>query len=180
MNRRNVFSSCFVLTALLAALIPLGFAREGAAASSAGSTPTHTLRLSSDPSKPLFSVGIQGGFIGAVMTATVYGDGRVQTVRQGAGRPVRSAVVTVPLSRSALKKVVQLAQRTRVFALPKSLQDQQFGADIPVLSLRLYTTSGIKSVHATGGENSHVKGTEAFFPIWGLLYALAGYPSQLG
>jgi hypothetical protein len=37
---------------------------------------SHALRLANDPSKPLFAVGISGGFTGAQMVALVYGDGR--------------------------------------------------------------------------------------------------------
>jgi hypothetical protein len=38
---------------------------------------------------------------------------------------------------------------------------------------------GQRSVHAMGGETSHAAGSQAFFPIWSLLYAIAGYPPQI-
>lgn len=130
-------------------------------------------------SAPLFSVGIQGGFTGATMLATVYSDGRVSTVRQGAGRGKTVAETRVPLSLTAVTTVIQAARKSGALKIPKALQDRTFGADIPVLSFRLHTGRGVQAVHAMGSETDHVPGTEPFFPIWGLLYAIAGYPGQL-
>jgi hypothetical protein len=137
------------------------------------------LRLSIDPAKPLFVVGISGGFTGATMRASVYRDGRVVTVRTGAGGSGVPAETHVPLSVGAVAAVLGAAQRSHVFAIPRAAQDAIFGADIPVLSFRISTSRGQRAVHAMGGENSHASGTMAFFPIWSLLYALAGYPTQL-
>ena len=85
----------------------------------------------------------------------------------------------VPLYRSSVAAAVAEASRARVFSIPRSIQDKVFGADIPVLSFTIYTGGGARSVHAMGGESNHVPGTAAFFRVWGLLYALAGYPPQV-
>ena len=137
------------------------------------------LRLTDDPAKPLFVVGIQGGFTGVQMVASVYRDGRVVTVRRGAGRSGTPVETRIPLNPKAVQIVLQAAVRNHVFAIPRSVQDAVFGADIPVLSLRFVTRSGARSVHVMGGESSHPAGSQAFFPIWSLLYALAGYPPQI-
>jgi len=75
--------------------------------------------------------------------------------------------------------VFKAAQRSHVFAIPRAVQDAVFGADIPVLSFSISTTRGQRSVQAMGGETSHAAGSQAFFPIWSLLYAIAGYPPQI-
>jgi hypothetical protein len=137
------------------------------------------LRMTDDPAKPLFVVGIQGGFTGVQMVASVYRDGRVVTLRRGAGRSSTPVETRVPLSRNAVQVVLGAAVRGHVFAIPRSVQDAVFGADIPVLSFRFVTTSGARSVHVMGGESSHPAGSQAFFPIWSLLYAIAGYPPQV-
>jgi hypothetical protein len=137
------------------------------------------LRLEQDPSKPLFAVGISGGFTGAQMLASVYRNGRVLTIRRGAGNSSVPAETRVSLSLSAVAAVLTAAQRSHVFAIPRSVQDAVFGADIPVLSLRIATTRGQRSVHAMGGETTHAAGSQTFFPIWSLLYAIAGYPPQI-
>lgn len=128
---------------------------------------------------PLFAVGIDGGFTGALMRATVYRDGTVAIVRSGAGRPERRESRTVPLSVAAVRAAVRLARQRHVFAIPLSAQNATIGADIPVLSLTVYGTAGALSVHAMGLDRSHPAGTGKFFPIWGIFYALAGYPSQV-
>jgi hypothetical protein len=140
----------------------------------------HALRLTSDPSKPLFTVGIRGGFTGAQMVASVYGDGRVLTVRRGTGASPTTVETHVPLSRGAVQTVLAAAVRSHVFAIPRSVQDAAFGADIPVLSFRIVTTRGARSVHVMGTEGSHPADSQAFFPIWSLLHAIAGYPPQIG
>ena len=139
----------------------------------------HALHLTDDPAKPLFVVGIKGGFTGIQMVASVYRDGRVVTVRRGAGQSNAPVETRVPLSRDAVQIVLGAAVRSHVFAIPRNVQDAVFGADIPVLSLRFVTTSGARSVHVMGGESSHPAGSQAFFPTWSLLYALAGYPPQV-
>jgi hypothetical protein len=60
------------------------------------------------------------------------------------------------------------------------LQNATFGADVPVVFLKVYTARGVKAVHATGTGNSHIQGTGKFFSLWGIFYALAGYPPQVG
>jgi hypothetical protein len=137
------------------------------------------LRLSLDPAKPLFKVGISGGFTGATMRASVYRDGRVVIIRNGVGNSGTPTESRVPLSVGAVTAVLATAQRRHVLAIPRAAQDAVFGADIPVLSFTLWTNRGQFSVHAMGGEGSHAPGTRAFFPIWNLLYALAGYPPQI-
>jgi hypothetical protein len=114
------------------------------------------------------------------MVASVFGDGRVVTVRQGGGRSGAPQESRVPLSRGAVKAVLDLAVRRHVFDIPRSSQDAVFGADVPVLSFRISTTSGVRRVHAMGSEGNHAPGTGSFFPVWALLYALARYPSQVG
>ena len=101
-----------------------------------------TLRLAQDPSKPLFTVGISGGFTGAHMLAAVYRDGRVLTVRRGVGNSGAPLETRVPLSVSAVVAVFKAAQRSHVFAIPRAVQDAVFGADIPVLSFSISTTGG--------------------------------------
>lgn len=128
----------------------------------------------------LFTVGIQGGFTGAMMRATVYADGRVTIARQGAGRPLRQEERTVPLSLTAVAAARTLARQQRIYAIPAAVQQQTFGADVPILVLTVYSGGRTRTVQATGSERNHVSGTERFFPVWGLFYALAGYPSQLG
>lgn len=130
--------------------------------------------------QPLFTIGIQGGFTGVIMRASVHADGSVLIQRKGGGRALHETRTSVPLTRSAVTTAVQLAERQHVFTLPKTLQNATFGADVPVVSLTVYTARGVKEVHATGTGNSHVRGTEKFFSIWGIFYALAGYPSQVG
>jgi hypothetical protein len=138
------------------------------------------LRLTDNPAQPLFVVGITGGFTGIQMVASVYRDGRVVTVRRGAGRSNAPVETHVPLSRNAVQVVLGAAVRSHVFAIPRSVQDAVFGADIPVLFFRVATTTGVRRVHVMGGESSHPAGSQAFFPIWSLLYAIAGYPPQVG
>ena len=128
----------------------------------------------------LFAVGIEGGFTGSTMTATVYPGGRIEIEREGAGRGPHTTVKNVPLSGSAVKTVLQIARSNNVYAIPKSVQNATFGADIPVRFITVPTKNGEQRVQAMGSENNHVDGADAFFPVWGLLYALAGYPSQLG
>jgi hypothetical protein len=113
------------------------------------------------------------------MVASVYRDGRVVTVRRGAGRSGTPVETRVPLSRDAVQIVLGAAVRNHIFTIPRSVQDAVFGADIPVLSFRFVTTSGARCVHVMGGESSHPAGSQAFFPIWSLLYALAGYSPQV-
>jgi hypothetical protein len=137
------------------------------------------LRVTDDPATPLFAVGIRGGFTGVQMVASVYGDGRVVTIRRGAGQAPTPVETRVPLSRGAVQVVLGAAVRSQVFAIPRSVQDAVFGADVPVLSFRMATTRGVLRVHVMGGERSHPAGSQAFFPIWSLLYALAGYPPQV-
>ena len=114
------------------------------------------------------------------MIASVYRDGRVVTVRQGAGRSGTPVETRVPLSVIAVQKVLGWAVSSHVFSIPRSVQDAVFGADIPVLSLSIATNSGVRRVHVMGGEFSHPPGSAAFFPLWSLLDALAGYPPQVG
>jgi hypothetical protein len=137
------------------------------------------LRLADDPSKPLFTVGISGGFTGVQMVASAYRDGRVLTVRLGLGRSSAPVETRVPLSLGAVQAVLGAAMRSHVFAIPRSVQDAVFGADVPVLTFRIATTRGVRSVHVMGGERNHPAGSQAFFPIWSLLYAIAGYPPQV-
>jgi hypothetical protein len=138
------------------------------------------INLPVDPSKPLYDVGISGGFTGASMVATVYGNGQVRIVRRRGAGERQETIGSVPLVRSGVLAVARLAERNGALAIPKATQDRPYGADIPVLSFRLYTTGGVKSAHVMGVAGSHLPGTGAFFPIWALLHALAGYPSQLG
>jgi hypothetical protein len=168
------------LSLLLLALVPASAAGASLRALHAENSHSLALRLANDPSKPVFAVGIQGGFTGVQMIALVYGDGRVLTVRKGAGRSNAPLETHVPLSRKAVQVVLQAAVRRHVFAIPHSVQDAVFGADIPILSFRFVTNRGIRSVHVMGGESSHPPGSQTFFPIWSLLYALAGYPPQVG
>jgi hypothetical protein len=128
----------------------------------------------------LFAVGISGGFTGAVMTATAYSDGSVVIHREEAGRTARDERRFVPLSSGAVKAATAVAVRRQVFAIPHAAQDAVFGADVPVLSLTVYSANGVRSVHAMGSERNHVAGTGRFFPVWRLFYALAGYPGQVG
>jgi hypothetical protein len=141
---------------------------------------SHALRLTTDPTKPLFTVGISGGFTGAEMLASVYGDGRVLAVHQGTGGAPRTVETNVPLSRGAVQAVLNLAVRSHVFAIPRSVQDAVFGADIPLLSFRITSNRGARSVHVMGTEGSHPAGSQVFFPVWNLLYAIAGYPPHIG
>jgi hypothetical protein len=143
-------------------------------------SPSHALRLTNDPTMPLFTVGISGGFTAAEMLASVYGDGRVLTVHQGTGGSPRTVETNVPLSRSAVQTVLNAAVRSHVFSIPRSVQDATFGADIAVLSFRIATNHGVRSVHVMGTEGSHPARSQAFFPIWNLLYAIAGYPPHIG
>ncbi len=129
---------------------------------------------------PLFTVGIEGGFTGTIMHASVYPDGTVIIERQGGGRPARESHATVPLNRGAVTAAVRLAQHRQVFSLSKTAQDATFGADIPIVSLTVHTSRGDRSVHAMGTERSHAPGTGRLFPVWGIFYALAGYPTQFG
>jgi hypothetical protein len=168
------------LSLLLLTLAPARAAGASLSARHLESPHSLALRLANDPSKPLFAVGIKGGFIGIQMMASVYGDGRVFTVRKGAGRSNTPLETHVPLSRKAVQVVLKAAVRGHVFAIPRTVQDAVFGADIPILSFRIMTNRGIRSVHVMGGESSHPPGSQAFFPIWNLLYALAGYPTQIG
>jgi hypothetical protein len=144
------------------------------------SSHSHSLRLTNDATKPLFTVGISGGFTGAEMIASVYGNGRVLAVHQGTSGAPRTVETHVPLSRGAVQAVLNLAVRNHVFAIPRSVQDAVFGADIPVLSFRIATNRGGRSVHVMGTEGSHPAGSQAFFPVWNLLYAIAGYPPHIG
>jgi hypothetical protein len=137
-----------------------------------------TIAHAASPAAHLFDVGIAGGFTGAAMTASVYADGTVVVVRQGAGSPPRETV-SVPLDRSAVKAAIGLARTRHVFALPRSAQDAIIGADIPVRSLTVYTGRGVQTVHAMGSSSGHARGTKAFFTSWSLFYALAGYPPQI-
>jgi hypothetical protein len=137
------------------------------------------LRLADDPSKPVFTVGISGGFTGVQMVASADRDGRVLTVRLGLGRSSAPVETRVPLSLGAVQVVLGQATRSHVFAVPRSVQDAVFGADVPVLTFRIATTRGVRSVHVMGGERNHPAGSQAFFPIWSLLYAIAGYPPQV-
>jgi hypothetical protein len=136
-------------------------------------------RVHAPAASPLFSVGLAGGITGTSMHATVYADGTVSVTRQGASQHP-SAQYTVPLTVSSVRQVTHLARLTRVFAIPKDVQNKSFGSDIPIRSFTIYTASGQRTVKAYGSEGSHVQGTAAFFPVWGLLHALAGYPPQLG
>lgn len=169
-----------IMAALLAA-VSAGMLPSPSIGKAASLSPAHAsvLRAASDPSKPLFTVGISGGFTGARMRAQVYVTGEVRTLREGANSPKTVAETRVPLSRGAVQAVLDAAARTRVFTISRSVQDRTFGADIPVLSFAVATNSGVRSVHIMGTEGSHPAGSGAFFPIWGLLYALAGYPSQI-
>jgi hypothetical protein len=151
--------------------------------SSMGVTLVHsssTSAIRQATSLPLFSVGIQGGFTGIIMDASVYADGRVTVTRQGGGRSTRTAETTVPLSVSAVKLAVKAARTTGVFSIPKSVQNATFGADVPVRVLRILDGTRIRTVRAMGSEVNHVRGAGSLFPVWGLLYALAGYPAQVG
>ena len=111
------------------------------------------------------------------MRADVYVDGRVTIERRGVGHP-GTVETHVLVSRRAVQIILTVAEQHGVFRIPTSVQNGQFGADIPVLSLSMFTTHGERSVHATGTETHHVAGVGAFFPIWSLLYAVAGYPPQ--
>ena len=173
---RGSFAICFSL--LLLTLPAITSAQADGSRPLATSHPL-PLSLASDPSRPLFKVGISGGFTGAHMLASVYRDGRVLTVRRGVGNSGAPLETRVPLSVSAVVAVFKAAQRSHVFAIPRAVQDAVFGADIPVLSFSISTTRGQRSVHAMGGETSHAAGSQAFFPIWSLLYAIAGYPPQI-
>src|ERR1700736_3089578 len=106
---------------------------------------SHALRLAGDPSKPLFAVGISGGFTGAEMVASVYLAGRVLTVHQGTGGSPTTVETRVPLSRGAVQTVLEAAVRGHVFAIPRGVQNAVFGADVPVLSFRIATTRGVRS-----------------------------------
>jgi hypothetical protein len=86
------------------------------------------VRPADDPSKPLITVDIRGGFTGAQMVASVYRDGRVVTVRH-AGRSSTRVETRVPLSHGAVQTVLAAAVRSHVFAIPRSVQDAVFGAD---------------------------------------------------
>jgi hypothetical protein len=139
-----------------------------------------TTQASAQTAKPLFAIGIQGGFTGAVMRATVFDNGAVSIDRSGAGRAPSTEHVTVPLSAGAVRAAVQLASRRHIFAIPRAAQNAVFGADIPVLSLTVYTSRGVHRVRAMGSETNHAPGTQRFFPMWTLFDALAGYPRQIG
>jgi hypothetical protein len=139
-----------------------------------GAFPRHA--LASPP--PLFTLGIAGGIAGATMTATVYGDGTVVIDRTGAGSTPHTTL-TVPVETAAVKAAVALARARGVFAIPHKAQDAVIGADIPVRSLTVYTAHGTQSVHAMGGPSTHAPRTAGFFAVWGLFYALAGYPAQI-
>jgi hypothetical protein len=175
-----VFRWCAVLLSVwLLALAPAVAAGRSLNSYRVESTHPPALRLADDPSKPLFTVGISGGFTGVQMVASAYRDGHVLTVRLGLGRSSAPAETRVPLSRGAVQVVLEAAVRSHVFAIPRSVQDAVSGADVPVLSFRIATTRGVLGVHVMGGEGSHPAGSGAFFPIWSLLYAVAGYPPQI-
>jgi hypothetical protein len=80
------------------------------------------LRLADDPSKPLFTVGISGGFTGVQMVASAYRDGRVLTVRLGLGRSSAPVETRVPLSLGAVQAVLGAAMRSHVFAIPPAFK----------------------------------------------------------
>ena len=153
-------------------------------AGTAAASPTRAAHLSGHAlpatARRLFTVGIQGGFTGAIMRATVYADGQVLIARQGAGRPLHDEQKTLPISLTAVAAARTLARQQKIYAIPKSVQQQTFGADVPILVLTVYSGGQAKTVQATGSERNHVPGTGKFFPVWGLFYALAGYPSQVG